>query len=277
MQLPGGAAALQVCSTLYSFSASLVLPWADGCCLLGPSISPIALPAVMRDAWKKNDNYMRVAALRSQDGFAAQKARIVEILRTCGVAVDRPRILSCVSHVVPVMKDHHAVPWVGDVLRRGYHIAVSQPALPEGAPPLPFVHVYGGSTSLARTIAAEAVNGVLQRTGCLPATHRAHTAPCRTAQLRLVCPAAWRPSPSDVVTEVEALSRLQSLIADTYVEHLDDVIFRRTRVGYTSPAEALQLLPATAAMVAAARGWSDKRREAEVRTCKALLRDLAVH
>ncbi|CAD2215273.1 FAD dependent oxidoreductase/FAD binding domain/NAD(P)-binding Rossmann-like domain/C-terminal domain of alpha-glycerophosphate oxidase, putative [Angomonas deanei] len=271
MTLPFGANSLQVASTLFSFNAATVVPWKDDCYLIGPSVSPFVLPL----EGKTSSN----GTMHSANGYKAQKERILSILHSCGVEVDASAILSCLSHVVPVVKHPKEVKWAGEIYYNSYYIdqyrktgeAEPQPEEKRrSTTPYGLYHLYGGTRVLARVMAQEVVDRLVTETPLLEGKQHRES---RSQYLKLSCPEVLRTSAANV----SPVDRLTALVRDTYVEHLDDVVFRRTSVGYTSPAQALEALPFLAEVLATEKQWSESRKRSEIKYCTSLLREVAVH
>lgn len=320
---------LHFCSPRLSFASVMALPWWDHCVLLGPTISPLS-PLLLRRTERDVSNvegqhntsedqtYERPAGgldgggvIQSRDGYAAQRERVVSMLDTCGVTVDTPRLLSCVTQVVPFMKSPKEAPFQRELLDKGYALRFSSVPVTERDGALAdeaistdraadvseaswtrelrrnvsFLHVYGGTPLLARRVAEDAVNALVQHPAIFDAQKRRTLYGCRTRRLQLTMPTSLVKhggstgafsSSASASPPSDALARLQALIADTYAERLTDVVARRTHVAYTSPSDALQALPAIAAVMASVKGWSKAREEAELAAARHLVASVAV-
>lgn len=285
------ASGLLFSSPRLSFATAAVLPWLDGCVLLGPVISTLPhLPDAITGG-------AQAGLMHARDGYAAQLQRTTSVLRGCGVDVDGSRVLSCVTQVVPHLGRATAVPWAADLLFRGYALHFSSVPLQERRceeepsaftdtttagttqekdymprRDVPLLHVYGGPPVLARRVAEDVVDALVHHEPALfPREVASRLRGCRTRHLRLSTPASLDDDPA-----ADAQARLAALITDTYAERLVDVVARRTHIAFTSPVEALQALPALSRVMAGLRGWEEARRQAEVEAAAALVRSVAV-
>jgi glycerol-3-phosphate dehydrogenase len=332
---------LHFSSPRLSFASAMVLPWWDRCVLLGPSVSPLphvshhhppdqereasltSLPTVAADGRTQRTSSKGVLdgtwLIQSKDGYAVQRERILSMLASCGVAVDASRLLSCVSQVVPCMRDPEKVPFQRELLEKGYAVHFSSVPLHEdddgstqavatrlssqarvavdvedtvdktheAATPrraVAFLHVYGGTPVLARRVAEDAINALVQNHPTIFGAERVSKLhACRTRRLRLTMPPSLvqTPSVSSATTTtsqsgVNAVSRLQTLVTETYAERLVDVVARRTHVAYTSPDDALVALPSIASVMRGVKGWSVDRAATEVAAARHYVASVAV-
>ncbi|CCW67209.1 unnamed protein product [Phytomonas sp. Hart1] len=305
--------AFQACSTLYSFSTSMVLPWYDQTVLLGPSISRL------EDLPSKFPFFSSRAVIHSTDNYRHQIAHITSALAATGIGFDLSSLLTCVSTIVPTLKDIKTVPWASELFYKGYNISTFQKhekpsegvvevkekinTNPEAFCP-PFVHVYGGTPLMARRIAEEAVDAFLHNTSAIPEQAKKNLKKCTTRNLKLlsydIMPVLnpkmetkssralgqlstdngkdpLKESMDDSFNKVgEPLLWVKKLVLGSYVEHLSDLIFRRSHVAYTSPAEALSALPYLADVLSNNLMWDEQRKKNEIEVAKTLIKSVAV-
>lgn len=238
--------------------------------------------------------------------------RLSEALHSCGLLLDDTQLLSSLRVVVPVLKKPSQVPWSADMALKGYYVATMQSSchdpereredcpssstLPQstvkgscvtsspGLKAPPFVHVYGGTPLHARRIAAEAVDMYTHGTTALTLDHLQRLRHCQTQFLQLHKPSVdsgmleMKASGSGrKIEEDDAAQRvLNAYVERQHVQHVMDVIFRRTLVGYTSPWEAVRAVPAIAEGLAPRLGWSSAQKRAEVAAAIDAVQTLAI-
>ncbi|CBH08856.1 glycerol-3-phosphate dehydrogenase (FAD-dependent), putative [Trypanosoma brucei gambiense DAL972] len=263
----GSARALMASSTSYAFSSVMIVPWFDECVLLGPSVTPFSHSPTRAAAAATISGAVPMHSLQASGGHASGAddstcERICAALKASGVEVDKGRILSCISTVVPVLRDPSSVPWLSNVLSEGYHIAA-------GGENRHRVHIYGGSLGLARLIAEKAVDKLLNNGITFNVEEVKRLRPCETKWLPLVFGSAG--AGMDYYDSLSPLERVRTLVREQYAVRLVDVVSRRTRIAYSSPAEALAALPALAELMRVELGWSSRRAKWELEEARSFI------
>ncbi|EKG01718.1 glycerol-3-phosphate dehydrogenase (FAD-dependent), putative [Trypanosoma cruzi] len=264
-----GADAFSVSPTSHSFSSVMMLPWFDGCVLIGPSLSSlfrlpsksyaVAPTTVLTLAGTKNNNGCNI-----HDVYISQRKHLFRALQVSGVKVDEERVLSCLSSIVPIIASPPHVPLAKDIFMGGCHIS-------SGKEQPNVVHVYGGTLGFARDIAEKALDRLLHDSGAFSTAETAALRPCQTSRLALVG-AQSRDATSDVVSPVK---RIQRIVREEYAARLLDIVARRKHTAYSSPAEALAALPAIAEIMRCELGWTAERTKVELEVTKAFIRSIS--
>nr|CCC89301.1 unnamed protein product [Trypanosoma congolense IL3000] len=146
---------------------------------------------------------------------------------------------------------------MSDVVLEGYHVA-------SGNEHPHVIHVYGGSVGMSRLIAERTVDQLLKNSETFTAEEVKRFHPCRTRYLALVGGNTSLCAETDVNVASTPQERIRSFVREKYAVRLVDVVARRTRVAYSSPAEAISSLPVLAEVMRAELGWSPERVKAEL-------------
>ncbi|ESL11996.1 glycerol-3-phosphate dehydrogenase (FAD-dependent) [Trypanosoma rangeli SC58] len=264
------ADALLPSPTSYSFASVMLLPWFDDCVLIGPSIS--SLPRLSSKSYAVAPTtvltLVDTASNRGYDVhgvFRSQRRHLCHALQLSGVNIDEDRVLSCLSSIVPVLAPPSSVPWTGDVFMENCHISAGK-QYPN------VVHVYGGTLGFARDTAEKVVHRLLHDSGAFTTTETTLLRPCQTKRLALVGAQSGDAGGDDI----SPVTRLQRIVRDEYAVRVLDVVARRRRTAYSSPAEALTALPAVAEVMRRELGWTTERTQTELDLARAFIRSISV-
>lgn len=185
----------------------------------------------------------------SEDEVAAFLAEINEAAPSLDIG--RGEVAYCYAGLTPADIDDA----VGEVKRKKRGNVIDHRAA-DGIDGL--VSVVGIKWTTSRLVAERIVNHIGGRLGC------------EGDGSAVMCPLAEATFREDPADDQALAERCRVAVADEMARRLDDVIFRRTRLGETGRVTGAALDAAAVAM-GAALGWDDARRRAEIEAARALL------